>query len=363
MKTVIAQSIIDQTLSQAVAFTDTKDENASCVFVSITNDQMTIEATNFGESIRLKSIPVKADGELSRTAIDGRRFLQVIKAMNSDEVTLEFSEEEALVKQGRTRFKISIMSTNAIGEVKFPKGDEINLNGTLLDGMDRVSHAVDANHNNHNIGGILLDITSKAVVVVGTDTKRLSAVKYEHQSENLKTVILPKRSVASMNKVFGGQNVKAYVDDVNFTIETDTVEYTTRTVNGKYPDWKKIVPREAKHIIEISSDGLKALVSQASIVSDHAEIIIKDNELTVKSEDSKTNQSMNAVLGVEHEGEEIIFGINTRHITDLLSASGTETVKLYYNDSTSPLLFQTDTLVEVMVPVVFSQEVKAGAAA
>lgn len=363
MKTTIKQSIIEQTLAMAVSFTDQKDNSASCVFLSINDGMMEIEATNFGESIRLKSIPVTADGNLDRIAIDGRRILQVVKAMSSDEIILDFSDDEVVVKQGRTRFKISIMTTNAIGEIKFPKGVEIELNGTLLEGMERVSHAVDANHSNHNLGGILLDITQKAVVVVGTDTKRLAAVKYEHQAVSPLTVILPKRSVSSMNKVFGHQAIKAYVDDVNFTVETETLMYTTRTVNGKFPDWKKIVPKEAKSIIEIDSEGLKALVMQASIVSDHAQLIIKNNELTVDSEDAKNHQSMFASLGVDYEGEEIVLGINTRHVLDLLAASATESVKLYFNEATSPLLFHTETIVEVMVPVVFSPEMKAGVAA
>jgi DNA polymerase-3 subunit beta len=363
MKTTITKNIIEMTLSQAVAFTSAKDENASCVFLSVTNGAMEIEATNFSESIRLKSIPIKGDGSLSRCAVDGSKLLKIIKAMSSDEVMFEFGDEELVVKQGRSRFKIALMTTNTIAEINFPKGDEIGINDSLLSSMARVSHAADASHPNHNIAGVLLEIGNKTVTVVATDAKRLSAVKYAHDTGIERSLILSKRAVQSMNKLFGNQNVTAYVDDVNFTINTNTIEYTTRTINGKFPDWKRIVPRDAKSTVEISAQTLNLLVSQAAIISDNAEINISNNGLTVNAEDTKSQQSMNACLEVVYEGEEIIFGINTRYIMDLLVASDTESVKLYFNDSTSPVLFQTDTLIEVLVPVVFSQEVKAGAAA
>ncbi|MFA6395867.1 MAG: DNA polymerase III subunit beta [Sulfurimonas sp.] len=363
MKTTITKSIIETVIAQAVAFTNAKDENASCVFVSVTNGLMEIESTNFSESIRIKSIPTKGEGFLARCAVDGNKFLKVIKAMSSDEVMLEFGNEELIVKQGRSRFKIALMTTNTIDSIDFPKGDEIGINNSLLSSMARVSHAVDVNHPNHNIAGVLLEIGSKTVAVVGTDAKRLSAVKYEHDAGIERSLILSKRAVMSMNKLFGNQDVTAYVDDVNFTINTDTIEYTTRTINGKFPDWMRIVPREAKSTVEISAQTLNLLVSQAAIITDNAEINISNNGLTINAENRDNGQSMNAFLEVAYEGEEISFGINTCYVKDLLSASGTESVTLHFNDSTTPVLFTTGTLIEVLVPVVFSAEVKAGAVA
>ena len=368
MKTVtITKSIIDQALAGVVSFTDQKDESASCVFISVMNEKMAIEATNYSESIRSKFIPCKGE-DVDRSAIDGKRLLQVIKAMASDEITLTFGSDELIVKQGRTRFKIRIMTTNSIKEISFPKGDEISLNGEVLMGMERIVHAIDANNPNHNFCGLQMELLKKTVVLVGTDSKRLAAVKYplEYTCED-KSFLLPKRSVLSMVKLFGGNNITAFADDVNFTIVTDSLSYSTRTINGQFPDWQKIMKANRPsiaHSIVIDTTSLAALAIQAGIINEEAEIIIKNGELTMNAENAKSQQSMEAGFAVGYEAnDEISFGVNIRFLVDYITAANTDTLTLNYISTTSPFFLESNSFIEILMPIVLTQSVSVGEAA
>lgn len=369
MKTVkMPKAIIEQALNITVPFTDSKDENASCVFIKVVSGKMEIEATNFGESIRTNSIPCESKEDVARSAVDGKRLLQVIKTMSGDEVTLQFNDDELIVKQGRTRFKIGIMNTNTIREISFPKGDGLSLSSELLKGMERIAHTIDANSPNHNISGLHMGITANAVVLAGTDTKRLAAVKYElkHKGE-ARDILLPKRSVLSMLKLFGGQNIKAYADDVFFTVETETVLYSTRLISGKFPDWQKILKAHRPnilHAIPINANALSALASQAGIISEDAEIVIKNGELSMNAENAKSQQSMEAGFAVDYESnEEISFGVNTRFLLDFIGAADTDLLTLSYIGASSPFFLETESFLEILMPILLTQAVAVGAAA
>lgn len=369
MKTVkLTKSIIEQTLNITVPFTDPRDENANCVFISVNDGKMEIEATNFGESIRSKNIPCSGDEVVSRTAVDGKRLLQVVKAMNSDEVTMQFDGEELIVKQGRTRFKIGVVSTNNIKEIKFPHGVEMSLNSEHFKGMERVLHTIDGNNANHNLSGLQMEIAKQSVTFVGTDTKRLAAVKYAHSfSGDECSILLPKRSCISMLKLFGGMNISAYADDVNFTVETESVSYSTRLINGKFPDWKRIMgmhrPNIA-HSIQVNSEALFALASQAGIIKEEAEVIIKNGELSMNSENAKTQQSMEASIAVDYQAdEEIAFGVNIRFLLDFISATGDESLTLNFIGTASPFFLEASSIAEILMPIVLTQKVAMGEAA
>lgn len=371
MKTVsisMTKAIIEQALNITVPFTDPKDENAQCVFISIKDGKMEIEATNFGESIRSKSIPCVSKEDVERSAVDGKRLLQVVKAMNAEEIIMQFADDELVIKQGRTRFKINIMSTNSIKEIAFPKGEAMALNSELLRGMERVLHTIDANNPNHNLSGLLMEIGKSSVTMVGSDSKRLAAVKYEHEhSGEGRNILIPKRSCISMIKLFGGQNITAHADDVFFTIETEAVAYSTRLIAGKFPDWAKILKAHKpniKHNIEIDAGMLSVLAQQAGIINEEAEVIIQNGELTINSENAKSQQSMNAGFAVDYESDDVLsFGVNIRFLLDFVAATDSDILTLSYCDTTLPFFLQASSTLEILMPIVMSQTIQAGAAA
>ncbi|MHC3995709.1 DNA polymerase III subunit beta [Thiomicrolovo sp. ZZH C-3] len=362
MKTIINKSIFEQAVAKAASFTDAKDDSAKCVFISGKEGLLSIEATNFLESVKLIGIPYQSDelgGEIERMAVDGKRLQTIVKAFSDGDLELTREKDELTIRQGRSRFKMKIMEQNPLENINFPKGEkELKLNSQLIEGMGLIAHTIDPNTPSNAMGGVLLDVTTKAIAIVGTDGRRLAGVRYEHEAIENAQYIIPKGSMASIAKNFGGE-ISCSVDEVYLTIESDTMTYTTKLVNAKYPDWKRIFPKTAKMQATFRTADLLTLANQAAVISTDATVEVTGGEIVLTSEDDKGG-SVQTATAVDSEIEGIKFSVNLKFLIDCLQMAE-DTFDLLYNEANLPFVIKSGIMNEVIMPIA-SVDTKAEAA-
>ena len=355
MKFSINTNQINQAVATVAAYTDAKDVNASCVFLSGSNNTISIEATNFNEAIRVKNVPVTfdtLDASFEKIAIEGKKLSSIVKAFDDGEVVFEINENELVIKQGRTRYKVTIMADNSLSEIKFPTSKtKLALNSELINGFEKIAHAIDPNNGNHSMAGSLLSIKKGAIALVGTDSKRLAGMKFEYASDEARDAIIPKAGMNSIVKLFKGQTISASMDETRLTIQTNSVEYTTKLVNGKYPQWERIVPKSVKMQIELSATTIQGLIKKALVIGTDGVITIENGELAITVTDER-NESITAATEFSDDVQGVRFGVNLRFIQDFLSAQIEDSFQLMYNDANSPFMLKSGSMMEVIMPII-----------
>ena len=108
--------------------------------------------------------------------------------------------------------------------------------------MQQVLHAVDSNNPRYELNGVLLQAKDGTFNVVGTDTKRLAAVTTDTDSSDFE-VVIPRKGIEAILKLFKNYDVMAEIDEQSLTIHTEVLSYSVRLINGKYPEWSRIVPQ------------------------------------------------------------------------------------------------------------------------
>lgn len=345
----IKQPIIDNVISTAVQFTDTKDINASCIFISGMNAKLVIEATNYQESIMMKDIPaVDLKANFERFAINGKKLQTIVKSFGDVDLLFKIDGNNLIVKNGRSRFKIPIMEENDLS-ISYPKGStKLNLSREILNGMETISHAIDKNTTNFVMSGCLLEVKTNAIALIGTDGKRLAGVKYKHESDKEMQIVIPRGSMGSMSKIFNG-DVDCYLDDVHMTIEAPNITYTTKLINGKYPDWKRIFPKSIEKQVSINRDDLLSLAKQALVISNETTVTIDNGELTFTSKD-ENGESMQAGVDFDASVSGIVFSVNLKYLVDCLN-SCSQDITLLFNDTNTPFVIKDEVLSEVIMPI------------
>lgn len=348
------KSIFEQALSNAVTFIDAKDDNAKCVFFSGKDNQLSIEATNYVETVKIKAVPCTGLDTLDRIAADGKKLLSIVKAFQGDEVTLEVKEDELICKQGRSRFKMKLMTANALKEHTFPHGEtSLTLNNQLLDAMDLVAHTIDASTPSYAMTGVFMEVKNNAVAVVGTDTRRLAGIKLEHSADFEGKYIIPKVSMSNIAKHFSGE-FTVYLDETNLTTEDETMAYTTKLINAKYPDWQRIFPKTAKVQTTLNTADFVTLSKQALLVSQDALITIENRSVTFVSQDEMGEELISS-FEVDNDVSGIKFCVNLKYLLDCLRQCEEEFI-LIYNDSNMPFVIKSGGLNEVIMPVALVDE-------
>jgi DNA polymerase-3 subunit beta len=317
------------------------------------NDTLTIRATDLKSGLKTKvehGIMIEQSG---KALVNGVEFINILKAIKRDNVVLQKMSSFLQIKQGRTVLSIKTIE----GELpKFPKKDEkssIKFDGEILkDAFSKISVAIDSNSPKYEITGGLISITKEGIKFVATDTKRLILVEENSSFENIEELelILPKSAILEIPKLFEGE-IEFFYDSDSLVIESDTLYFYTRLINGKYPNWKRIVPETFNSEYVFSVQSAVENVKTISMISPEISVEMNEKNVILETiEDGTARSKGSTEFEVDFQFEKVLkLGVNTKFILDAFSVLSGEEVFFGFNESNRPfLLFEGNTKVVVM---------------
>ncbi len=207
-----------------------------------------------------------------------------------------------------------------------------------------VSFAAAIDETRPVLGGIYLNLNKDNLVMAATDSYRLAekAIKVKNiAGKNLEAVV-PAKSLVELSRLLGdgSGDVSVYLDNNQVMFETDDFEFISRLVEGKFPDYKQIIPNsfETSATLEVSDFSkivkVAALFSGESVGSINLEIKAK-GKVGAQSSSSQLGDS-NAFCDAEVKGADAEIVFNSRYILDVLNNLGSGKVVLEVNGKLNP---------------------------
>ena len=180
------------------------------------------------------------------------------------------------------------------------EGEEISLNNTrFLKLLNKTKISISNDDTRHYLNGIFLHITEahgrNFLTGVATDSHRLSSSSLEIQNTtDFTSLILPRKTVFQLCSLLtetSDQLIMQTSDNkIKFTL--GKLKLISKVIDGKFPDYKKVVPTKNDKILVVSSkDFINSIERVASVSLDRKEgvklMINKDNvQLSVNSANS-----------------------------------------------------------------------------
>lgn len=315
--------------------------------------KLEVKASDYERTIIFKEIGFVSsdltDADFAPISIDGRKLLTTLKAAKTDEALIELHTEHIVVKSGRSKIKIETLANTQNIEIVTGNGNSFNI-GNKIGQFEQILHSVDTNNPKFELNGVLVQVNNGVFNIVGTDTRRLAAITSETDLENT-SIIVPKNGINNIVKLFSGFDVSAEIDDSTLTVYTDGVLFQTKLINGKYPEWQRIMPQSFSQTITISRHGLETLVKEASLFDQQIKITIKDS--TILLEDFEGATKVEDVFGDANTN--IKFGVNAKAILDFLGSFDDDNVQIGFNSANLPvMLIAGPSYREVIMPIVMT---------
>ncbi|EJF07244.1 DNA polymerase III, beta subunit [Thiovulum sp. ES] len=291
-----------------------------------------------------------------KVLVNGVEFINMLKALKRENVVLQKMSSFLQIRQGKTVLSVKTIAGQDLP--KFPTKEEkssIKFDGAVLkDAFSKIAVAIDSNSPKYEITGGLISISNDGVKFVSTDTKRLIFVEESGSFENIEELemILPKTAIIEIPKLFGG-NIEFFYDSDSLVIENENLYFFTRLINGKYPNWKRIVPEtfnsEYKFSIKNSIESVKtiSMIAPEISVEMNGENVILE---TLEDGSSKTKGSTEFEVDFEFE-EPIRVGLNTKFILDAFSVFRGDEVHFGFNESNRPFLLTEGNTKVVVMPI------------
>ena len=145
--------------------------------------------------------------------------------------------------------------------------------------------------------------------------------------------------------------MEIFYDENTLLVRSENFIFFTKLINGKYPDYKRIIPKEYKVELSVNRDQMISHMKQIATISHEVKLTFQNHAIIFESlgEDNieaKTEMPFEAALE-----EEIVLAVNSRYMLDFLTHVEADTFQLKLNDSTLPFTLQSDNFITVVMPI------------
>lgn len=354
MKVNISKTVLETILLNAQPFLEKKDlsQITSHILIEAKNSSFEVKASDYEIGLTFQSNLIRIQDEGSATA-NGKKLLDIIKSLKDEEVILETIRDNLYIKQRNSKFKLPMFNPEEFPEfptiLEKPKFDIDSKN--FIRAIKKISPAIDSNNPKYELNGALIDIKESFINLVGTDTKRLSIIRLNTTSDENISIIIPKKAISEMQKLFNDE-IEIFYDETTLIAKSDNFTFFTKLINGKFPDYDRIIPSEMNFRIQLPKDKMVDSIRQISIISNELKLTFKPEKIVFESLNDENIEAKTEIELVTGLNEEIVLGLNSRFILDFLSSVEEQNFSLGYNDSTLPFMLSSENFKTIIMPII-----------
>jgi DNA polymerase-3 subunit beta len=349
MQLKISKSIIENILNNVINFIEKKDNSQITSHILLeANDKLIIKATDreFGIEFEDNTSEIIQKGKIT---LNGRKFFDIIKALNDDFINIEIVDNIAIISQNHSIYKLPTFEAEQFPE--FPEIsslEKIELNSfDFIEGLKKVFLVIDSNNPKYELNGALLDI-SNDFNIVATDTKRLALYGIKNKNPKDIQIIIPKKAISEIKKLFL-DNFEIYFNEINLMIKSNNITFFTQLINGKFPDYKRIIPNEYKHIIKLNKQIFTKAVKQINVISNDIKITINNNQMFLESISDETFEAKTDIE-IKSDLDNFVFAVNSKFVLDFLNVVDDE-IEICLNEENIPFTLRDKNFQTIIMPL------------
>ena len=184
------------------------------------------------------------------------------------------------------------------------------------------------------MSGVFCELSSDGCTFVATDAHKL--VKYRRTdtlAENTASFILPKKPLTLLkNSLVNDSEVAIEYNETNAFFVFDDIELVCRLIDGKYPNYEAVIPKENPNVLTIDRlefyNSIRRVAIFASKSTHQIRLKIAGSELHISSEDLDFSNEAFERLSCQYTGEDLEIGFNSRYLLEMINNLTSEQINL-----------------------------------
>lgn len=299
--------------------------------------------------------------EPGKITVPSRLLADYISLLPNEKIDFESAENDLLVNCQKSHTKIKGMAAD-----EFPVIPQVEKKETyqvktkdFKKAISSVIFAVTYDESRPEISGVFTNLVEKEITLVATDSYRLAEKKavLANRAKKEKSVIVPVRTYQEILRILEEEKeeTEIVINENQILFAMDDVELVSRVIDGQYPDYKQIIPKEHQtkvivNVAEFAKSIKTAALFCKSGIND-INLIFENNKAKISTSNTQIGENQSE-LEVKQEGKSNQIVFNCRYLLDGLANLESEEAELRLIDSTNPGLLmpigQTDYLYIIM---------------
>jgi len=215
---------------------------------------------------------------------------------------------------------------------------------TLRQLIDRTAFSMAQQDVRYYLNGMLFELGDEKLRTVATDGHRLAMCDAAVAGLKAKAqVILPRKGVMELSRLLGDAagDVQVTVGKNHVRILAGEVSFTSKLVDGKFPEYDRVVPKNSQKLIIADRETLKQALGRVAILSNEKyrgiRIQLADGSFSIQANNPEQEEAEEEV-SVDYSGSELEIGFNVSYLLDVMNTLQGETVEIALGDSNSSAL-------------------------
>lgn len=313
------------------------------LLIQVTEGNLLLTGTDLEMELVVR-VALTEPHEVGATTVPARKFLDICRGLpDGAEIAVLLEADRILVRSGRSRFSLSTLPASDYPNLDDWQSDvEFTLPQSTLKRLIEATQFSMAHQDvRYYLNGMMFETEGEDLRTVATDGHRLAVCSMPvGQALPSHSVIVPRKGVLELMRLMdasdaqvqlqiGSNNIRAHVGDIIFT---------SKLVDGRFPDYRRVLPKNPDKVLQANCDELKHAFSRAAILSNEkfrgVRIYLSKNQLKITANNPEQEEA-EEILDVDYDGTDLEIGFNVSYVLDVLNALKCESVKLLLTDSVS----------------------------
>ncbi len=313
------------------------------------DDSIQIIGTDLEIEIRAKSgSTVEQSGEITLPA---RKLIEICRALpEGTEISLKVENDRASLTAGRSRFMLSTLPASDFPVMEKNEGAQsIDIEQqTLRYLFEKTAFAMAHQDVRYYLNGLLLELKPDRLTAVATDGHRLAKVEKTlplELSEEVQ-IILPRKTVLELSRLLGSDadaGVRIEISEKMFRAVMGDMVITSKLVDGRYPDYDRVVPPTPERVAYADKNALKQALFRTSILSNEkykgVRFSLDQGELKLQAQNPEKEEAEEE-LEITYSQEPTVIGFNVGYLIDVLNVLEEDEVEIGFKDSDGSVILR-----------------------
>lgn len=319
------------------------------VLVRVDEEQISLTGTDLEVEL-VASAVLETGGEPGQITIPARKLADIWRSLPEDSVIhVEQEGERVTVRSGRSRFQLATLPASEFPTIERSASDLVFTlpADELRRLLDRTSFSMAQQDVRYFLNGLLFEVTSEHVRAVATDGHRLAMCTREGGVAGVDSIdaIIPRKGVLELARLVSDAAEEAEITLAPNYLRAGVGPYTltTKLVDGKFPDYDKVIPRAGESELLGSREPLRQAFTRVAILSNEkyhgVRLILEPEQLTIQANNPEQEEA-EEVVAVDYRGDPLEIGFNVSYLQDVLSVLSADSIRLSVADANSSALIE-----------------------
>jgi DNA polymerase-3 subunit beta len=303
----------------------------------ISDKILTVSASDLETSMKTKVSNSEADID-GKIAIPAKLLMDTLKTFSDQPLTFLVNEETFGIEIGSDNGKFKLSGQNGAEFPKTPSMDSayktIIKSSVLSEAINNTIFATGNDELRPIMSGVFCELSPEGFTFVATDAHKL--VKYHRSDcsvEETTSFILPKKPLTLLkNTLVNASDLQIEYNETNAYFVFDDIELICRLIDGKYPNYDAVIPKENPNVLTINRlsfyNSLRRVAIFANKTTHQVRLKVAGTELSVSSEDLDFSNEAHERLKCQYNGDDMEIGFNSRFLLEMVNNLTSEDINL-----------------------------------